>query len=215
MIGLCGASRTGKTTPARNFAEEQGMPFVETGIAAAHKTLGIDPKKELSINDRIGFQESLLSMFDAQFAHAARNAKLWISDRTPIDLAAFMLSDVQRSSLVGQPDVARLVHSYITRCYASANRYFSTIVLVQPGIRLVEGDSGKAPACPAFMEHINLLQLGLLVDTRLACRHFMIPRRFVSLDDRMSSLHSAVSSAIETHQMNMDMQTRTGGLRVH
>ena len=44
MIGLVGSHRTGKTTLARAFAEDSGIPFVETSTAEVFRRLGYDPK---------------------------------------------------------------------------------------------------------------------------------------------------------------------------
>lgn len=156
--------------------------------------LGKDPKIEYPIGERIAIQEAILHAFERQYAEASKRHEVWISDRTPIDLASYMLADVQRSTLVGAPGVADMVTGYVNRCLEATNRCFSTVVLVQPGIPLVE-EEGKAPCCPAFIEHINALQAGLLLDQRLMTGHYMIPRRYTNLKDRIDSVAKAVEHA--------------------
>lgn len=196
MIGLCGAHRVGKTTLAQAFAQQQDIPFVRTSATEVFNALGKDPKAEYSIEERLGIQEAILHAFERQYADAQNRSMAFIADRTPIDLASYMLADVQRSTFAGKPELAKMVTDYVDRCINSANRWFSTIVLVQPGITLIE-ESGKAPACPAYIEHINALQTGLLLDERLTVRHYMIPRGYTDLQDRIDSVVNAVSHAVK------------------
>jgi predicted ATPase len=211
---LSGAQRTGKSTLARLFAEENSIPFVETATSAVFSALKIDPKAELSFEKRLGVQEIILKFLERQYVHAASVAPVWIADRTPIDFMAYTLADIQRSTLVGKPWLAEMVQDYMKRCYESANRWFSTIVLVQPGIPLADAP-GKAPACAGHQEHHNALCLGLMADERLHCKYFHIPRRYVSLDDRARCLQSAIRTAAETHQARMAQAVQAANVQVH
>lgn len=203
MIGLCGAQRVGKSTLAQAFAKQQDIPFVQTSTAAAFKMTGRDPRIEYPIEERIAMQDVILTVLEAQYVDATKRTKLWIADRTPIDMAAYMLADIQRSTLVGKPpELAGLVLSYVERCFEAANRHFSTIMLVQPGIPPSEKE-GSAPWEPGFMEHHNTLCLGLLADERLRCRDFQLARRYTDLDKRVQSLEHAVMNAIVSHQEHM------------
>lgn len=194
MIGLLGSHRTGKTTLAQAFAREFNIPFVRTSGSEVFAMLGKDPKVEYPIAERIAIQEAILHAFERQYAEATKRYEVWISDRTPIDLASYMLADIQRSTLVGSSGVATMVTDYVKRCLEATNRSFSTVVLVQPGIPLVE-EEGKAPCCPAFIDHINALQAGLLLDQRLMVGHYMIPRRYINLQDRINAVAKAVEHA--------------------
>ena len=69
-------------------------------------------------------------------------------------------------------------------------------MLLQPGIALVEAE-GKAPCCPAYIEHLNLLQSGLLLDEGFSPAVFRIPRRFTNLEDRLNCIHSAVEKTVD------------------
>lgn len=198
-LGLTGAQRTGKTTLADAFAKAQNMPLVRTSATEVFAILGKDPKVEYPIGERIAIQESILLAFEGLYSKAGKTAPVWVADRTPLDLAGYMLADVQRSTLADQPEVARMVNGYVQRCLEATNRWFSTVVLVQPGIALVE-EAGKAPACPAFIEHFNTLQLGFLVDPRLKVTSYVIPRRYTDLQDRMDSISKAVENNLDKAQ---------------
>lgn len=171
--------------------------------------LGKDPKVEYPIADRIAIQESILHAFERQYIDASKRHEVWIADRTPIDLASYMLADIQRSTLVGSPAVAGMVTDYVKRCLETTNRCFATVVLVQPGIALVE-EAGKAPCCPAFIEHINALQSGLLLDQRLMVSHYMIPRRIVDLRNRIDSVAQAVEHATNAVKVMCAARDRAG-----
>ena len=175
--------------------------------------IGKDPKVEYPIADRIAIQEAILHAFERQYADASRRYEVWISDRTPIDLAGYMLADVQRSTLVGSLGVANMVNDYVKRCLEVTNRCFSTVVLVQPGIPLVE-EEGKAPCCPAFIEHLNALQAGLLLDQRLMTGHYMIPRRYTNLRDRIDSVAKAVEHATDAAKV-LRTAMDTAGIPLH
>ena len=188
--GLCGPHRTGKTTLARAFAEKYKIPFVQTSASNVFELLGKDPKINYPIEERIVIQEAILFAFEAQYAAARKLSTAWISDRTPIDLASYMIADVQRETFTGQYGLSVLVNDYIDRCIKSTNQWFSTVVLVQPGIVMVEAP-GKAPACPAYVEHLNLIQSGLLLREELVAQHYMIPRQYTNLEERIKSVKNA------------------------
>ncbi|MNV85840.1 hypothetical protein D3C71_1798230 [compost metagenome] len=138
----------------------------------------------------------------------------FISDRSPIDLASYLLADVTRQTLAGQPEVAKAVNYYVKRCIESANRFFATIVLVQPGIALVE-EEGKAPACPAYMEHLNALQLGLLTDSRLESRNYSIRRGYLDLDVRIQCLENCLRAAQDKHYQVIGKRIEEGSIALH
>lgn len=203
MIGLCGAHRTGKSTLARRFAQAQGIPFVATSISAVFEQVGLDPKAEYPMEVRLLTQELILKTLEGQYAQAAKTSRMFVTDRTPIDMASYMIADVQRSTLFDQEKHALAVCDYVDRCIKSTAQFFSVVVLVQPGIKVIEAD-GKAPGCPAFMEHLNLLQIGLLGDSRNLVPRYQIPRAMTDLEQRLFALHGAVKGAIDAAQTMME-----------
>lgn len=213
-LALLGAHRVGKTTLARAFAQKHDIPFVQTGASEVFKALGLDPKAEYPIDQRIAIQAAILHAFEAQWLDACSRTTFYISDRSPLDLASYLLADVTRQTLAGQPAVAEAVVHYVARCISSANRFFSTIVLVQPGIKLVE-EKGKAPACPAYMEHLNSLQFGLLMDQRLETKGYAIKRQFLTVDERIASVEHCLHAAMERHERVIGSRIASGVLTLH
>ena len=213
MIGLVGPQRCGKSTLAQAFAQVHGIPFVQTGASEVFALLGKDPKVDYPVEERLAIQEAILFALERQYAAAAKLTPVFIADRCPIDLASYMMADIQRSTLAGEPAIAAMVNDYVRRCLEATNRWFSTVVLVQPGIALVEAVE-KAPACPANIEHINLIQSGLLLDDRLNARHYMIPRRCTDLQERVAALKGACTHAID-HAKKTCSQRDEAGILVH
>lgn len=209
MIGLCGAHRVGKSTLAEAFARQQNIPFVRTDVAGILRTLGVDPKADISIEGRLATQEAILYGLTEQYKHAESLTTLWITDRTPIDLASYMLADVQRATMADNPELAAMVNRYVDRCIEVANAHFATIVLVNPGIQVVEAE-GKAPGCPAYMEHLTMLQAGLMLREDLRTPHFMLPRSMTDLQARVKAIGSVFMRVMERHG-----QTRPLGEPLH
>lgn len=193
-IGLTGAQRTGKSTLARAYADYAGIKFLPTQASAVFAELGLDPKLDYGIGTRLLVQEAILSRMEADYALASAEGS-FIADRTPLDLAAYMLADVQRSTFTPGSGVGALVNDYIERCLMSAGRWFSLIFLVQPGIKAVEAE-GKAPACPVFMEHMNAIIGGLMMDKRVG-GVYRIDRTITDPVRRLRVLDGAIENAVE------------------
>lgn len=209
MIGFSGAHRVGKTTLAESFAKKHDMTFLKTSATEVFKAAGMDPKGSFSIDTRIAIQESMLQVFDRHYATAASKSSigLFVADRTPIDLAAYLLAEVQQNTTAGQEqETVNFATHYVKRCLETADRWFATIIIVQPGIQVVEED-GKARGCPLFMEHLNTLMLGLTADERLRCRNYYLPRRVVSLEARLTASERAVSRGVESFNAERELLT--------
>jgi predicted ATPase len=213
MIGICGAQRVGKSTLAQAFAQKHELTFVKTSTSEVFAALGRDPKVEYPIDERISIQEAILYAIEKQYAAARKRHPVFVCDRTPLDLAMYMLADIQRSTLAGQPEVAGLVLDYVSRCFDSTNQWFSTVVMLQPGIKLVD-EPGKAPACPVNIEHLNTIIGGLMLDQRLISRHYMIPRKYTNLEQRVDSLGNAINASNETGKTTQT-QLSAAGIFLH
>lgn len=185
------------------------MTFVKTSTSEVFAAIGCDPKVEYPIDQRIAIQEAILYALERQYSAARVKNPVFVSDRTPLDLAMYLLADIQRSTLAGSPEVAKLVLDYVQRCFDSTNQWFSTVVLVQPGIVLVE-EAGKAPACPANIEHLNAVLGGLLLDPRLMSGHFMIPRKYTFLEHRIAALSNAVKMQDAAGKALQEQRTAMG-----
>jgi predicted ATPase len=179
MFGLCGAQRVGKTTLAQTLEERYGVTFVKTGASATFKRLLKDPRIDYPFAERLSIQQAILSDAEQVYTEAPTDA---LTDRTPMDMLAYTLADVQRQTPDADAEVA--LERYASDCLAVTYRYFDHILLIQPGIPLEEVES-KAPASRGHMRHINTLPLGLIWnDKHLENSAHILPRNITDLDER-------------------------------
>lgn len=204
-IGLVGSHRSGKTTLARLYAERERIEFVETSSSAVFKTLGYDPKADYDFATRLFIQRKILEDMDKKYCNASG---IFITDRTPLDALAYTLADVTRQNINGE--LAKEIEAYSNDCFKVLNRHFNILMLVSPGIKLVE-EEGKAPANTAHIEHIHNLALGLLVGEYVEANHYFIPRQMTDLESRYEALAAAVDRIQERHQIAVD----TGEIVLH
>ncbi|HMX30188.1 MAG TPA: AAA family ATPase, partial [Blastocatellia bacterium] len=185
-VGLCGAHRTGKTTLAMELATLHGAQFVRTRVSEIFRECGLHPAQPMDFATRLNIQFRLLEACESDWQAAAGN---FITDRTPVDLMAYTLGDIQGETAVNEADFER----YIECCFAAANRFFDTLIIIQPGIPLEAAD-GKAALNKAYIEHINSLIIGLCHDERLRCRVLSLPREQTVLPERIKTLSGWLSS---------------------
>ena len=179
-LGLCGAHRTGKTTLAIAISSHLNIPFVRTTTSQVFAQLGLDPAEPMDFQTRLFVQNHVL---DAAEQVWQESASPFISDRTPIDMIAYTLGDIQ-----GKTDVDfNLLSQYIDRCFASTNQFFQNLAIIQPGIPLVY-EEGKAALNAAYIEHINVLVIGLCSDRRLKTNVFCNARNVIDLETRILNI---------------------------
>jgi len=179
-IGLCGSHRTGKTTLAREIAGRTGMEFLQTTTSEVFARHGLDPSSAMDFHTRLWIQHKVVETAEAVWQGACGP---FISDRTPIDMMAYTLADIQGGTLV---DFAEL-EKYLDHCFAVTNSFFSDLVVIQPAIPLVH-EEGKAALNRSYMEHLNMLVTGLCCDERLHCRFTLLSRGIVDLDARVGEV---------------------------
>jgi hypothetical protein len=192
MIGLAGAHRTGKTTLARKFAEKHGWKFAETSVSAIFRDLGHDPSEKFDFRTRLTIQEQILIRL-SRFYREVSGTNV-ITDRTPLDFMAYTMAEAIGNEVLPE-DQARFKR-YIDDCYEATNRWFSEIIVVQPGIALVQ-EEGKAALNEAYIEHLNSLLIGLVSDARFKVEPFYIPRRITDLERRIEAVSAAKQKGLE------------------
>ncbi|MFN9835269.1 MAG: AAA family ATPase [Pseudanabaena sp.] len=179
-LGLCGAHRTGKTTLAIAISSHLNIPFVRTTTSQVFAQLGLDPAEPMDFQTRLFVQNHVL---DAAEQVWQESASPFISDRTPIDMIAYTLGDIQGKTEVDFD----LLSQYIDRCFASTNQFFQNLAIIQPGIPLVY-EEGKAALNAAYIEHINVLVIGLCSDRRLKTNVFCNARDVINLKTRILNI---------------------------
>ena len=185
-LGLCGAHRTGKTTLAIALASDLNIPFVRTTTSQVFAELGLDPAEPMDFKTRLFVQNHVL---DAAEKVWQNSPSPFVSDRTPIDMIAYTLGDIQGKTEVDFD----LLNQYIDRCYASTNQFFQNLAIIQSGIPLVY-EQGKAALNPSYIEHINVLVIGLCQDSRIKANVFCNPREAIALDLRIRNILESITS---------------------
>lgn len=202
-IGLCGAHRTGKTTLAKAYADRWVVPFVETSLSEVYIKRGVGVNDDLDYAMRLDIQSELLERLGEFYAKAPQTQ--FITDRTPIDLAAYLMSYMPHN--VSDKD-SEATDSYIRSCFDITNEYFDQIVVVQPGIPLDETrESFKGACIGAWIEKLNYLIRGLVVSPLLQNpTAFVIGRKLTNLDSRVLAVARTVG--YEEHQYAPPCESR-------
>jgi hypothetical protein len=176
-IGICGAHRTGKTTLALKLAEILAIPFVRTSVSQVFRERGLDPAQTMDFATRLSIQNDILTATTDIWAGTAGK---FISDRTPIDMMAYTLADIQGMTTVDADELSR----YLYRCQEITNQYFSQLWIIPPAIPLIFED-GKAALNPAYIQHIHHLVMGLCHDPAIRSTVIPLPPSITALDDRV------------------------------
>ena len=179
-LGFCGAHRTGKTTLAEIIAARTGKPFVQTNTSDIFRQNGLNPALPLNFKARIDVQKQILLSYEDIWRCQSGS---FITDRTPIDLMAYTLADIQGATEVNFDELER----YMKRCFEVTNEYFDVLIILQPGIDLMPAE-GKAALSRAYIEHLNSLILGLCYDERIECNVICIKREMTDLDARANKV---------------------------
>lgn len=175
-IGLCGAHRTGKTTMALECARDYSLNLVETTTSAVFAAHGLSPSEDLDFATRLWIQDKVLSAAEEIWQYQPGK---FITDRTPLDMLAYTMAEVQGSTAI----TGTALQDYMARCYHATNNYFYQLILVQPGIPLVAA-AGKAALNQGYMAHLNSLILGFCNDEQQHVPFCLLPRAVLARADR-------------------------------
>lgn len=184
---------------ARAFSKKSGLPFVQTSASEVFKQLGMSPRLDYPLSQRIEVQRRILDACEKQYRSVGTG--VFVTDRTPIDMLAYMLADVQRQNVDSSTEEA--LDQYFKDCISVSNYHFAILMVVQPGISIVE-DEDKAPANASYVEHINTLILGLTVSEVIESAHYYIPRYMTSLESRVEALDFAIRKTNERFKMHKE-----------
>lgn len=189
IVGITGAHRGGKSTLARAYAEKHKLEYLASPVSSIFRELGYDPSITYDFTTRLDIQEEILKRLDKQYAEV-RGIRMVVTDRTPIDMLAYTLGDVNGQTLRAA-DEPRL-KQYIKNCFEVMNKRFSVLLVVQPGIPVL-WEEGKASLSDGYIEHVASLVLGFSVDERMSVPHFYIPRHMLDPVERLTALEYAVN----------------------
>ena len=191
MIGLTGSHRTGKTTLAKQIEEELGIEYVTLSVSdVIRESTGVECSQISSMDQRLKAQRRLVEACDKTFL---RRKGMFISDRTPIDVAAYTMGDAcQDMTAAQQKEMLEIIDD----CVDITNSSFQTLLLVQPGIPFIE-EPGKPKMNMAYQELIHSLCLGLLSDQRTTVEWWFVNRNCTDQTKRMDAFKSILDTAFE------------------
>lgn len=193
IASLIGAHRTGKSTLAKRYAEKTGCLFLETSTSAVFAELGIDPAAKLDFKTRMDVQEKILESLEAQYRGVSLKHGV-ITDRSPLDAIAYIMADAA-GNFVPEDQQERFA-KYIDKCFEVTNKYFSVVVLVQPGLPM-KATPGKAAPNMAYCEHLNMLLKACMGDDRLTIQGYHLKKSSLDLEKRFVALDFCVKRASE------------------
>jgi len=179
MLGFTGAHRTGKSTLAQALAKAKGVQFLDSQTSNIFERLGFRVGQPLTFEARMTVQRAILEEFEGRY-RAARGP--FVADRTPIDMAAYVMADMPKHKLTEAQTEAAL--AYVDECLDITSTYFLDVVLVSPGIPYKE-EPGKPPFDRSYQELHHTLVSGLLMDDAVTCQPHCIGRDLVEMQERL------------------------------
>ncbi len=192
--GIAGAHRTGKSSLAEAVSQETDLPLVLTSVSNIYRELGLHPAKPMTFEERMRAQNAILDRLSRQWSEEIGG---FVTDRTPIDLIAYTLSDFGPTADLSMAQWKE-VESYIDQCYAVGNRLFEHYVLLQPGIPLVaDPDKVTAALCPGYQELLNSVMMGVMIDKRNTVPSISINRGCLDHNIRLSLVLSTIDKDLD------------------
>lgn len=155
MFGIMGAHRTGKTTLAKALSKKNGLYFFQSSTTEIMAEGGFDPVGLMSPKERIEAQEWLLLRYMELAADAPRP---FITDRTPIDMAAYTLAEVSMHNT--SPALGERIDAYVRAAIMAAAGMFDTLMVARP-LPSYEASPDKPPANLAYQSHVQILVEGM------------------------------------------------------
>ncbi len=205
IIGLIGASRTGKTTLARRLAEDFNFTFHQTSISESAKAIGIDPVAPMSLRQRVMLQQHLLIDFVGQVEQIEGPV---IVDRTPIDMAGYLLAEFHmQSHLTTDEELQQQVVEYVDTCVTVMNSRFLAAMICRP-LPHYEVVPTSSPYNPAFQLHSQLVMEGLALRVNRRCK--IVHYDSTDFDERVDQGHTFLS-----HILRAAEEHRNHNLNVH
>lgn len=186
MYGLSGAHRSGKSTLAKAVAEKMQIHYFACSTTEIARAAGFDPVAPMSFMERVACQMAILHGYTKQLREAPRPA---ITDRTPLDMAAYMLAE---TTMLSDPNAGGAITKYVYDCCRLTAEQFDVVFLVNrlPGYTV---EPGKPPANFAYQWKHELLLRGILSSANLESAVVATP----DLDERVNLVTTVIGQRLE------------------
>jgi hypothetical protein len=191
-IGLTGAHRTGKTTLAKLWCEKTGIDFKTISMT---EILADEGLRTIDIKDaetRLRIQRKAVERCDRVFGNLKTS---FISDRTPIDVAAYTLTDAVEGFYKTSEQQEEALH-IVRQCVDITNAYFNGVMMLRPSPSIgYKEEDGKPTADLAYQKNLDITILGLMMDLDVQTDLWVAPE--TSLKKRLRVLLDFHRSIIE------------------
>lgn len=177
-LGLCGVHRTGKTTLAIALSLKLGIPFVPIDASGVFLRLHLSPSQPMDIRTRLAVQQEILKQAESIWFKADQS---FICDRTPLDMAAYLLADVTSGGLA--QDIQDEIMSYVGQCFQVTKKYFDKLVIIPPAIPFIPSEF-KAAINEPLIFGLHYQILGML--SCLGVNYQKLPNECMTVVDRVN-----------------------------
>lgn len=197
IYGLIGASGSGKTTLAKAVAETLDVAYVPSSITESARRHGFDAVGALSLPDRVKLQFHLLEDHLELIDKAPRPM---ITDRTPIDMVAYLLAEFDMHShdtFEANDDTLHEVERYSFLGRQTTVFHYDHVFMLG---RLMhyEADAKRPAVNPAYHRHTELIMKGLLAEVGTGCGYSILATE--RLDFRQDYVCEVISTRLDQHE---------------
>lgn len=203
-IGIMGAHRVGKSTLAELLSNETDYGFIQTNVSHVFEAMGLHPAEPMDFVRRIMVQNAILSHCEDMWA---LEKDPFFTDRTPLCMLAYTTADLTADVKLSDPEYNAYME-YRKRCFDSTHRFFGQLLLIQPGIEIVD-DSGKLTAAlnRSFIEQLNTIMVGLAHASECYTPVYVMPRKILDLEERKTNCIQAILHAYSVQDAKMNHAT--------
>ena len=198
ILGVAGAHRVGKTTFAKDFADAGEATLMVTSASEVFKAHGLDPAAPMDFKTRLYIQRHILDHVQDVYSCWKAPYKVAITDRTPIDMMAYTLAEVQ-SGTIQSSEVEAELEKYLDDCWTVAQNHLGAILVIQPGIPLIQ-EEGKARADKFYIEHLNSLICSLVHREDFETPSLIMKRHVVGRNDRVRLASEALAGVAAAYK---------------
>ncbi len=115
-------------------------------------------------------------------------------DRTPLDVYAYTMSEVLRSTV--DEEIGARLDEHRRKAFVYTNFIFNGLCLVRPGIPVVEAE-GKAPGNSHYQRHVDALMLAAIYDPLNDVDTLILADDLIDRKSRVSEVSEHFSSILD------------------